>query len=151
MLRFGDFTFDPVTGELARGEVTERLGPQASRVLQLLVERSGDVITREEFRREIWPGTTVEFDQGLNTCIRQLRIALEDDAASPRYIETLPRRGYRFLEPVSAASAEARAAVAPAPVIPQRRIPWRLGLAVIGVLAAGLVAARINQRVNSSR
>jgi len=93
---FGDFRFDSATGELTRGDAVERLAPQTALVLRVLVERSGEVISRDEFRRRVWPNATVEFDQGLNFSIRQLRIALGDDAAAPTYIETLPRRGYRF-------------------------------------------------------
>jgi DNA-binding winged helix-turn-helix (wHTH) protein/TolB-like protein len=151
MLRFGDFTFDPVTGELRRGEAIERLGPQTSRVLQLLVERPGEVITRDQFRREVWPDTTVEFDQGLNTCIRQLRVALNDDATSPRYIETLPRRGYRFREAVTnGASAEG------ASQLNSKRgdggtMRWRLGLAAILLVAVVSVGTFISQRFNPPR
>ena len=71
--------------------------PQVAAVLDLLVRRPGEVVTRGELRDALWPDTTVEFDQGLNFCIRQLRMALSDDAAQPKYIETLPKRGYRFV------------------------------------------------------
>ena len=150
MLRFGDFTFDPSTGELRRGEVIERLGPQTARVLQLLLERPGEVITREQFHREVWPDTTVEFDQGLNTCIRQLRVALHDDATNPQYIETLPRRGYRFREGVS--SGRLAETAPPADAKRDRRLGrrhWRLGVAVVVILAVASVAAFINQRLNT--
>ena len=142
MHRFGDFTFDPATGELRRGEGIERLGPQTSRVLQLLVERPGEVITREQFRREVWPDTTVEFDQGLNTCIRQLRLALDDDASNPRYIETLPRRGYRFRELVSdgttAAASPPRDEARPEPLSGRR---WRLAVGILAVLVVAVAIA----------
>src|SRR5438309_7175866 len=105
MLHFGDFSFDTDSGELIRGDHSERLTPQAAHVLRLLVDRPYLVVTRAEFRHAIWPDTTVEFDQGLNYCIRQLRIALGDDAGAPRYIETLPRRGYRFRASVTGGSA----------------------------------------------
>lgn len=148
MLRFGEFVFDPATGELRRGDAVERLGPQTSRVLQLLVERPGEVIRREQFRRAVWPDTTVEFDQGLNTCIRQLRVALNDDATNPRYIETLPRRGYRFRESVSNGRvAEAAPPLDERGVGTRERTRWRLGITVVVVLAVASVAAFINQRL----
>jgi len=143
MLRFGDFTFDPATGELRHGEAIERLGPQTSRVLQLLVERPGEVITREQFHREVWPDTTVEFDQGLNTCIRQLRVALNDDAANPRYIETLPRRGYRFREVVTGGAARGAA-----PPLDDERAGARRGSGwriVAGAVALLVVAFVVQQ------
>src|SRR4051812_10033938 len=98
----GDFEFHRASGELRRGDAVNRLAPQSAAVLTLLVERRGDVVTRTELRAALWPDTNVEFDQGLNFCIRQLRIALSDDAGAPKYIETLHRRGYRFIAPVRA-------------------------------------------------
>jgi DNA-binding winged helix-turn-helix (wHTH) protein/TolB-like protein len=102
MYRFGDRQFDQTTGELTFGENRERLTPQTARVLELLLEHAGAIVPREEFHRRLWPNATVEFDQGLNFCIRQLRIALADDATAPTFIETLPRRGYRFRGEVTA-------------------------------------------------
>src|SRR6476661_8471128 len=98
-VRFGPFVFDPSTGELTGGGAPTRLAPQVAAVLDLLIRRPGEVVTRGELRDALWPDTTVEFDQGLNFCIRQLRVALSDDAAQPKYIETLHRRGYRFIAP----------------------------------------------------
>jgi DNA-binding winged helix-turn-helix (wHTH) protein len=94
---FGPFVFDPSTGELSGDGVHTRLAPQVAAVLELLIRRPGEVVTRAELREALWPDTTVEFDQGLNFCVRQLRVALSDDAAQPKYIETLPKRGYRFV------------------------------------------------------
>lgn len=104
--RFGEFTFDPSSGDLVGPDETVRLAPQVAATLQLLLSRAGDLVTRAEFHDKLWPDTTVEFDQGLNFCIRQLRQALSDDADRPRYIETLPRRGYRFIAPLNADGVE---------------------------------------------
>ena len=86
------------SGELRRNGTTVRLQPQPLKVLLLLAGRPGEVVTREEIQAEIWPaGTFVDFEQSLNFCIRQIRAALRDDANAPRYVETLPRRGYRWV------------------------------------------------------
>lgn len=96
-LRFGPFELDPVSGELFRNDLPLSLQPQPFRVLHLLASRSGELVTREELRQALWAdGTTVDFDQGLNYCIRQIRAVLGESAGEPRYIETLPKRGYRF-------------------------------------------------------
>jgi DNA-binding winged helix-turn-helix (wHTH) protein/tetratricopeptide (TPR) repeat protein len=101
LFRFGAFELDPRSGELRRAGDPVKLPPQPFKVLTLLARRTGEVVTRNEIREQIWSGETfVDFDQGLNFCIRQIREALGDDAEAPRYIETLPRRGYRFLMPI---------------------------------------------------
>jgi len=107
--RFGVFELDLSAGELRRSGVKLRLQGQPFQVLALLLEHAGEVVTREELRQELWPSDTfVDFDHGLNTAINKVREALGDSAASPRYVETLARRGYRFIAPVqNAASQEA--------------------------------------------
>jgi len=108
-LRFGLFDFDPATGELRGPDRVVRLPPQQSRVLSLLASRAGRVVNREEIRREVWGDETfVDLDLGLNLCINKIRLALGDDAREPRYVETLPRRGYRFVAPVEAPPAAPR-------------------------------------------
>ena len=103
ILRFDAFELDTGSGELRRRGDRIKLPPQPFRVLELLVRRSGEVLTRAEIREHVWVDDTfVDFDQGLNFCIRQIREALGDTAGTPRFIETLPRRGYRFLIPVEA-------------------------------------------------
>lgn len=103
LLRFADVEFDVTAGELRRGGTTTRLEPQPARVLAMLVERAGEVVTRAELQQHVWSGDTfVDFERGLNYCIAQIRTALGDSASSPRFIETLPRRGYRFVAPVAA-------------------------------------------------
>ncbi|HEY6358089.1 MAG TPA: winged helix-turn-helix domain-containing protein, partial [Vicinamibacterales bacterium] len=100
-LRFGAFEFDADSGELRQKGDLVKLAPQPFKVLELLVSKAGDVVTRNEVRDRVWAGDTfVDFEQGLNFCIRQIREALGDTAEAPRFIETLPRRGYRFLMPV---------------------------------------------------
>ena len=102
VLRFGAFELDGDAAELLRHGERVALPPQPLKVLALLVNKGGAVVTRGEIREQVWGvGTHVEFDQGLNFCIRQIREALGDDAGAPRFIETLPRRGYRFLMPVA--------------------------------------------------
>ena len=97
-LRFGPFELDVRSGELRRNGTTVRLQPQPFKVLVLLACRPGDVVTREEIQAEVWPaGTFVDFEQSLNFCVRQIRAALGDNANAPRYVETLPRRGYRWV------------------------------------------------------
>ena len=104
--QFGQFTFDAETGALARNGVPVRLQPQPARVLALLVARAGEIVSRDELRREIWGTETfVDFERGLNFCIAQIRSALGDSADSPRFIETLPKRGYRFIAPTFALPA----------------------------------------------
>src|SRR6185295_1344292 len=100
ILRFDVFELDSAAGELRRQGDRVKLPPQPLRVLELLVRRGGDVVTRADIRERIWSDSFVDFEQGLNFCIRQIREALGDTADAPRFVETLPRRGYRFLVPV---------------------------------------------------
>lgn len=100
-LRFGVFEMELQTGELRRSGMLLHLAPQPFKVLALLASRHGQLITREEIRDRIWGRETfVDFEHGLNVAIKEIRITLGDNAAAPKYIETLPRRGYRFLMPV---------------------------------------------------
>src|SRR5208282_2799556 len=99
--RFGVFELDLSAGELRKGGVKLRLQGQPFQVLALLLDRAGDVVTREELQQKLWPSDTfVDFDHSLNTAINKVREALGDSASSPRYVETLARRGYRFIAPV---------------------------------------------------
>jgi DNA-binding winged helix-turn-helix (wHTH) protein len=100
LFRFGVFTFDPASGDLKSADRVVRLQPQVAALLLMLIEHAGAVVSRVELQTRLWPDTTVEFDEGINFCVRQLRLALSDDARTPRFIETLPKRGYRFLAPV---------------------------------------------------
>src|SRR5271168_3126653 len=101
IFRFGLFEADAGRGTLSRGGLRVRLQEQPFRVLIWLLERPGEVITREELRQQLWPeGTYVDFDGSLNVILKKLRAALDDDSDNPRFIETVPRRGYRFVAPV---------------------------------------------------
>src|SRR5215469_7435428 len=98
VIRFGDLEFDVVGGDLCRNGAKLRLQEQPLQVLQILIQRPGEIVPREELRQQIWPSDTfVDFDHGINNAIKRLREALGDMADTPRYIETLPRRGYRFI------------------------------------------------------
>lgn len=99
--RFGIYEVDLFSGELRKAGVRLRLPEQAFRALVAMLERPSQAITREELRARLWPeGTFVDFDHGLNTIINKLRETLNDNASNPRFIETLARRGYRFIAPV---------------------------------------------------
>jgi len=101
---FGPYRLDLNSGELYRSDVPVKLQPQPAKLLVLLVDRAGELVTRDEIRRSVWGTETfVDFDQSVNFCVRQIRTALHDNADTPCYLETLPRRGYRFIAPVQRA------------------------------------------------
>src|SRR5271170_7719508 len=101
ILRFGVFELDRDAMELRRNGVPIRLQEQPLRVLAALVERPGEIITREELQERVWgKDTFVDFEQSLNKAVNRLREALNDEAGQPKYVETVPRRGYRFIAPV---------------------------------------------------
>src|SRR5436305_2743855 len=116
VVRFAEFELDLRTAELRKRGLRLRLQEQSFQVLAMLVARPGELVTREELRQKLWPADTfVDFDHGLNTAVNKLREALGDSAAIPRYIETLARRGYRFVGPTpTSVGVPAEAAVAPA-------------------------------------
>src|SRR5215475_10213937 len=121
ILRFAAFELHPSSGELRRHGDLVKLSPQPFKVLEALVRRGGEVVTRDEIRERIWRADTfVDFDQGLNFCIRQIRESLGDDAEAPQYIETLPRRGYRFLIPLESVGTERTPSVTRLIVLPFR-------------------------------
>jgi DNA-binding winged helix-turn-helix (wHTH) protein len=99
--RFGTFEADAATGELRRQGLRVKLNTQPFQVLLLLLARPGELLTREEISRELWPeGTFVDYEHGVNSAVNRIREALGDTASSPRFVETLARRGYRFVAPV---------------------------------------------------
>src|SRR5271157_1004926 len=122
IVRFGSFEVDLQEGKLTKGGIRIRLQEQPLRILVLLLERPGQLVTREEIRQKLWSQDTfVEFDDALNTAVGKLRAALNDSADTPRFLETVPRRGYRFVAPVTW-TPEAQA---PAPIkSPDRRHPY---------------------------
>jgi DNA-binding winged helix-turn-helix (wHTH) protein len=137
MIQFGVFEVDLRAGELRRNGSRVKLQEQPLQILTLLLERPGEVVSREELRTRLWPADTfVDFDHSLNAAVRRLRDALGDSAENPRFVETLARRGYRFLVPVSGMPPAVEAEL---PVHPPRpaRIWWIASAAVV-LLVAGL-------------
>src|SRR2546426_1417462 len=103
---FGEYELDTRTGEVRHNGATIKLQPQPAKILNILVSRAPEVVTRQELAEQVWGSETyVDFEHGLNYAVRQIRTALEDDADHPRFLETLPRRGYRFVAPVNGSSA----------------------------------------------
>jgi DNA-binding winged helix-turn-helix (wHTH) protein len=116
VVQFGVFELDLHAGELRKSGVRLSLPAQSFQVLALLLERPGDLVTREELRQRLWPsGTFVDFEHGLNAVVNRLRETLGDSADRPRIIETVPRRGYRFVGTVQRPSPAAPVAVEPSP------------------------------------
>jgi cholera toxin transcriptional activator len=106
IIRFAIFEVDLAAGELRKSGTRIRLQEQPFQILVYLLDRAGEVVTREELRQKLWPADTfVDFDHSLNTAVNKLREALGDSASSPRYVETLARRGYRFIAPVNGVEA----------------------------------------------
>lgn len=130
-LRFGPFEAHLATGELRKNRRQVRIQEQPFQILAALLEHPGEVVTRDQLRDRLWPGDAFgDFDQGLNTAINKLREALGDSATDPKYIETLPKRGYRFLFPLDRE---------PVPAAPRRVAPWIVAACAV-CAAAGLVA-----------
>jgi Tol biopolymer transport system component/DNA-binding winged helix-turn-helix (wHTH) protein len=148
-IRFGVYELDRDAMELRKRGVLLRLQEQPLRVLAMLAERPGEIITREQLQERIWGDTFVDFDQSLNKAVNRVREALNDNAGTPQYIETVPRRGYRFIAPVSAPpQTESSAPAAPTSTVPAE-IPTQprpdksssragliAALAIVAVLAA---------------
>jgi DNA-binding winged helix-turn-helix (wHTH) protein/tetratricopeptide (TPR) repeat protein len=156
--RFGVFEVDLRSGELYKHGIRLKLQDQPFQVLALLLERPGDVVTRDELRQKLWPADTfVDFDTGLNSAIKKLRDVLADSAEEPRYVETLPRRGYRFIGHVENGDLAGVAAVGVhlAPVLPLMPRPelWykRRVVVTAGVAAFLIVAALVTWRVFFAR
>jgi DNA-binding winged helix-turn-helix (wHTH) protein/tetratricopeptide (TPR) repeat protein len=147
MLRFGPFTLEEQSGELRRDGEIVPLAPQPFRLLLALASRPGELVTREELRQQVWgDGTFVDFERGLNFCVLQARTALGDDAKQPAYIETLPRRGYRFVATIQEPLPEPAPAiiVPPSPAsAPRGRRLRRFSIltAAAALLVFGVVAA----------
>jgi TolB-like protein/DNA-binding winged helix-turn-helix (wHTH) protein len=141
LVSFGDFELDLRTGELRRLGVSLDLPPQPAKILVLLVGRAGEVVTRRELAEQVWGDDTfVNFDQGLNFAIRQIRAALGDDSETPRFIETLPKRGYRFIAALN--QKDGSSPTVPniaADVASRHRIALsRIALALVAVVVVGL-------------
>jgi len=152
VVRFGVFQVDLRAGELFKQGIKIALQQQPFRVLALLLERPGEVVTREDLRQAIWPaGTFVEFDVGVDAAIHKLRTALGDSAENPRLVETLPRRGYRFIAAVDGAVAEeASPAAAAVPTSKRRPHAWAaataIGVALLLAVNTGGLRVRLPGR-----
>ena len=155
VLRFGTFEFNPHSGELCRNGRRVPLQGQPAQILSQLVSHPGELVSRDELRRAIWADDTfVDFDTALNVAINKVRQALQDSAATPRFIETVPRRGYRFLADVQ--EIESNGSIAAVPIdapaetttVSLRRRPWvRLAFVVLGLgLAAAVTIALLWKR-----
>jgi TolB-like protein/DNA-binding winged helix-turn-helix (wHTH) protein len=146
-LHFGVFELDPRAGELRKKGMKIRLQGQPVDILVMLLQRPGETVTREELQKKLWPTDTfVDFEQGLNNAMKRLRAALDDDAESPRFIETVPRRGYRFIGAVNGGfgnGAEPAALAAKPDVGDQSGRHLRIGtkLAIVGLLSLAVAAA----------
>lgn len=160
LVSFGSYQVNLHAGEVRRNGFRIKLQEQPFQVLALLLERPGDVVTREELRGKLWPADAfVDFDHGLNAAVKRLRDALGDSAENPRFIETLARRGYRFIAPVTRGAVPAASLIPPMPTYiheylgrVEARGRWRKAAATLAVLAmgtgAGWVAARrLNPKV----
>ena len=146
---FGDFEFDDRRRGLKAGGQPVRLSGQAVDVLCLLLERPGELITREEIERRLWPDRNVDFHHSLDVVVSRLRTVLGDKGASPRYIETVPRKGYRFIEPVTA-RPDARPANEPRHW--SRRLAAYAAVAILAAILAILFAhTRYDKFVPSQR
>ena len=148
ILRFGAFELDLRTGELRRSGLLIKLAPQPLQILRVLAARSGEIVTRDEIRQAVWgPATFVDLDRSLNVAIAQIRSALNDDADSPRFVATIPKKGYRFVAPVEklATDSPPPTLIPVSPPLP-RRAPWlMIGVAMgaaVAIAAIALVSAR---------
>jgi TolB-like protein/DNA-binding winged helix-turn-helix (wHTH) protein/Tfp pilus assembly protein PilF len=154
--RFGIFELNPQSGELRKQGMKIRLQGQPVEILALLLERPGEIVTRQELQKKLWPADTfVDFQQGLNNAMKRLRAALDDDADTPRFIETLPRRGYRFIGSVQNGTKQPRIQAPPAEMKPspssRRSVIWRSALVVLVLIPAAIVLGGLNVRGSRER
>lgn len=152
-VRFADFEFDCHSGDLRRNDAPLRLQPQPARVLSVLIRRVGQVVSRQELVEEVWGSDTfVDFEQGLNYAIRQIRTVLGDDAEQPRFVETLPKRGYRFIAPLkddAVSDGRTLDAGAEGRLVTWHKTSWQIGIAfmVVSVISVALViGSRLHHR-----
>jgi eukaryotic-like serine/threonine-protein kinase len=162
VIRFGAFELDGTNGELRKAGIPLKLHPQPYRLLLLLAARQGQIVDREEIQHTLWGNNTfVDFDGGINFCIKQIRDTLGDNAEKPRYIETVPRRGYRFIAPVSQCHADSREHVIPFPQAPAPIDSFEISLQSVkkelssrnlrAVISPALPAPRAASKINILR
>ena len=142
VLRFGDFEFDTGTEVLREHGQPISLRPQSTRLLSLLLQDPGRLVTREDIQRAIWPAGTLDSEQGINACVREIRHALRDDARAPAFVGTVPKRGYRFIAQVEELATETRTLTGPIATGPAPRSRW-VRLALLGVAAALILGAAL--------
>ncbi len=136
VVRFGVFEVDLQEAELRKSGIRIKLQEQPFQILTMLLERPGQTVTREELQRQLWSADTfVDFDHSLNSSVKKLREALGDDSDNPRFIETLHRRGYRFIAPVDSARAPTIERSAPSAPAAGRRL-WKLLVPALVLVAA---------------
>lgn len=146
-LRFGDFEFDRGTGKLWEGGTATHLQPQPAKVLAILVARPGELLTREALQQQVWSdGTFVDFEQGLNWCIRRLRETLHDTPSDSRFIQTISRRGYRFVAQVTEIVPLARPLISP-PWWKRRVIVLAASIALLVGIPSGISLAHRQRHV----
>jgi TolB-like protein/DNA-binding winged helix-turn-helix (wHTH) protein len=152
VVEFGVFRVDLACGELRKNDLRIKLQGQPFQVLSLLLRNPGAVVTREQLRRELWRDDTfVDFDHALNTAVKKIRIALGDEAAAPRYIETIPRRGYRFLLPVHGPRVRKLEAPADAPASTHWRWAVSLLLSLLFLCAVSVYVFRYARPARADR
>ncbi|HVC28507.1 MAG TPA: winged helix-turn-helix domain-containing protein [Gammaproteobacteria bacterium] len=152
---FGEFEFEPRSGELRDGQKTVLLRPQVAKLLTLLLSHADSIVSREEIRNCLWGShAVVEFEEGISACMRQLRIALNDGTTGTRYIQTISRRGYKFVFPVTATDSDRpiirHAATSLSaqpqradPAVTERKLPWKLLSALFVLLALAVSVALV--------
>src|SRR5262245_30168373 len=158
-VRFGPFELDPRAGELRNGGARVVIAEQPLQLLVALLARPGELVAREELRQRLWPGDTfVDFEHGLNAAVKRLRDYLGDSADTPRFIETVPRRGYRFIAPVEALQPAAVAPttpgrsseVAPTTVSSVSRRPWLWAATALAVLVSIAIGVALRSRAGTT-
>jgi DNA-binding winged helix-turn-helix (wHTH) protein/tetratricopeptide (TPR) repeat protein len=148
-IKFGPYVVDLRAGELRKFGAKVRLQEKPLQLLAALAEKSGQVVTREDLRRRLWPGDTfVDFETGLNTAVSKLRDALSDSTEKPRYIETIPRRGYRFLFPVELGNGHSHAAVDVKPNLALQVVATTTP--ALAIVSSAESTARTNERIRST-
>src|ERR1700742_4568214 len=141
VVRFATFELDLRSGELRKSGVKLKLGGQPFQVLAILLEQPGTIVTRDELQKRLWPDTFVDVDHNLNTAINKIREVLGDSAESPRFVETLPRRGYRFIAPIE--GRQTTLVTGDTTARQESRMPWVSRTVILFVVMVLLSAAGI--------